>query len=170
MPKINHSEPDCEVMTEVVPLPPRRPAITADLVRGVARHLADLGWSSQPEVTLSNGRRADLIALDTAGRIAIVEIKSSVPDFQVDIKWPEYREFCDLFYFAVPADFPRELLPESEGLIVGDRYGAAILRESVELKLAAARRKALTLRLARLGAERLRRMVDPGGLGPEITL
>ena len=170
MPKINHIEPDRAVMPRVAPAPLGRPAITADLVRGVARHLADLGWYSQPEVTLGNGRRADLIALDTAGRIAIVEIKSSVPDFQVDLKWPEYREFCDLFYFAVPADFPRDLLPDSEGLIVGDRFGAAILRETVEPKLAPARRKALTLRLARLGAERLRRMADPGGLGPELTL
>jgi len=168
MQKINHSVDSTGLGPEPAIQPPGRPSITADLVRGVARHLVDLGWASLAEVTLGNGRRADLIALDGTGRIAIVEIKSSVPDFQVDAKWPEYREFCDLFYFAVPADFPRDLLPISEGLIVGDRYGAAIVRDSTELKLAAARRKALTLRLARLGAERLRRLGDPESLSSDV--
>jgi hypothetical protein len=138
-----------------------RAGMTADLCRGISRHLADLGWAPQAEVPLANGRRADLMALDRAGRVLIVEIKSSLEDFRVDAKWPDYLDFCDLFYFAVGASFPQEVLPPDHGLMVGDRYGGAILREAVERPLPAARRKALTLRLARLGAERLRRLADP---------
>ena len=73
------------------------------LARGVGRLLTHLGYDSLTEFTLRSGRRADLAGIDRKGRIAIVEIKSSVADFRADQKWPEYLDYCDLFYFAVPA-------------------------------------------------------------------
>jgi hypothetical protein len=69
------------------------------LARGVGRLLTHLGYHSLTEFTLGSGRRADLAGLDRKGRIAIVEIKSSVVDF------------CDLFFFAVPLDFSVEFFP-----------------------------------------------------------
>ncbi|MFC5449141.1 MmcB family DNA repair protein [Paenibacillus aestuarii] len=39
------------------------------------------------EVTLPNGRRADVIGYDEAGRIIIIEVKVSSADFQRDEKW-----------------------------------------------------------------------------------
>src|SRR2546421_3032573 len=90
--------------------------LAALLARGVGRALAQLGYASLLEVALANGRRADIMALGRGGEIAIVEIKSSLPDFRADRKWPDYWEFCDRLYFAVAADFPRDLLPAECGL------------------------------------------------------
>ncbi len=133
------------------------------LARGVGRALTDLGWSCLFEVVLKTGRRVDIMALDDKGRIAVVEIKSSLADFRSDGKWQEYLEFCDLFFFAVPEDFPREVLPDEPGLIIADRYTAAVIREAPETSLAPARRKALTLRFARTAGQRLLQTLDPRG-------
>jgi hypothetical protein len=132
-----------------------------ELCRGVCRALAQRGFATLPEVSLANGRRADVLALGRDGELVIVEIKSSVADFRSDRKWPEYRDYCDRLYFAVAAGFPRELIPEECGLIVADGFGAAFLREGVSLPLAAARRRAVVLRFATLAAGRLRRLLDP---------
>ena len=138
-----------------------RPIITADIARGVARYFAGLGEAAILEFTLASGRRADIASLDRKGQITLVEIKSSIEDFRADSKWPEYLEFCDRFYFAVNETFPREILPEEAGLIVADRYEAAVLRPSPIRKLAGSRRRAVTLRFARTAAEKLTRLTDP---------
>ena len=124
--------------------------------------LAAHGLTSLTEFTLKGGRRADIVAMDGKGRFTIVEVKSSVADFRADSKWPEYREFCDLFYFAVAAGFPLELIPEDCGLMVADAYEASILRDAPEEALSAARRRAVLLRFAAAAAGRLHRHEDPG--------
>lgn len=135
--------------------PHSRPEITALLARGVTRLLLDHGLSSLLEVPLANGRRADVMGLTAGGEIWIVETKSCLEDFAVDSKWPDYREYCDRFFFAVTEDFPRELIPDDVGLIVADGFGGAILRDCAARPLAGARRKAVTLLFARLAALRL---------------
>ena len=131
-----------------------RPETTAQVTRGAARLLADLGYAPLAEVTLPNGRRADLMALGPKGQIFIVEVKSSLEDFRADQKWWDYQPYCDAFAFAVAPDFPRQVLPEEPGLIVADGFGGAVLREAPAAPLAGARRKALTLAFARLAALR----------------
>jgi hypothetical protein len=138
-----------------------------ELCRGVCRALAQRGFATLAEVSLANGRRADVLALGRDGELVIVEIKSSVADFKSDRKWPEYRDFCDRLYFAVANGFPTELLPSDCGLIVADAFGAAFLREAPATPLAAARRRAVLLRFAGLAAGRLRRVLDPGIDDPE---
>lgn len=130
-------------------------SIAADLALGVTRLLARFDFVSVTEMTLVNSRRADVCALGPKGELHIVEIKSSIADFKSDHKWHEYEPFCDRFYFAVGHDFPQALIPQSAGLIIADKFGGAILREPEEHKLAAARRKAMTLRFGRLGTRRL---------------
>lgn len=132
-----------------------RPDKTADIVRGTCRMLLEQGAAPVIELTLANGRRADIAALDLKGEIVIVEVKSCRADFEVDAKWPDYLDFADRFFFAVDAEFPRDLIPEEVGLILADRYGAAVVREAPRVPLPAARRKAVLLRFARLAAERL---------------
>ena len=132
------------------------------VARGVCRLLGELGQASLTEFSLGTGRRVDVIGLTGNGRITVVEIKSSLADFRADQKWPEYLEFCDRFYFAVPQDFPQEVLPGDQGLMVADAYGAAILRPSVELSMAGARRRSLILRFAQTAAGRLQGLTDPG--------
>ena len=132
-----------------------------DICRGVLRLFADMSLAGVTEMTLANGRRADIAAVGTKGEITIVEVKSSVADFRADGKWPDYRPFCDRFYFAVSHGFPKELIPDEAGLIVADGFGGAILREPETTPLSPARRKAVTLRFARLAANRLNFGTEP---------
>jgi hypothetical protein len=134
----------------------------AAITRGVRRALALRGYASLTEVPLANGRRADVMALGGDGEILIVEVKSSVADFRADRKWPEYQPYCDGFWFAVGPGFPVELIPEDCGLLVADAYGAEVLREPPAGRLAPARRKSLLTAAARLAAQRLHRLEDPG--------
>ena len=130
--------------------------------RGVMRFLrAAHDFCCYAEVPLRNGRRADVVAVGPKGEIWIVEIKSSLEDFRVDLKWPEYRDYCDRLFFAVALDFPQEVLPGDTGLIVADRYGGELLREAPEHNLPAARRKAVLIRFARAAASRLMTIADP---------
>lgn len=125
------------------------------ILRGVQRLLRNHGLESLAEIVLANGRRADAMAIGPKGEIHIVEIKSSIADFRSDGKWPEYRDYCDRLYFAVAPDFPIEILPEAAGLILADRYGGEIRREAPETRLSGARRKAVIIAFARVGAARL---------------
>jgi hypothetical protein len=129
--------------------------LAGEITRGVIRLFGALGLVSVTELTLANGRRADIAALGPDGEIRIVEVKSSVADYRSDQKWPAYEAFCDRFYFAVAASFPREILPERTGLIIADGFGGAVVRAPDPERLAGARRKAMTLRFARLAASRL---------------
>jgi len=134
------------------------------LARGISRMLDEAGQTCLLEFTLRNGRRADVIAMAPDGSFTIVEIKTSVTDFRADEKWPEYIDFCDRFYFAVPEEFPQALIPQSCGLIVADAYSAAILRPAAEIRLNGSRRRTLTLRYAEAAGRRLMRLLDPANL------
>ena len=128
---------------------------TAGVTRDAARLLEDHGCEWLAEFKLTTGRRIDLIGLDRRGTATIIEVKTSVADFRGDEKWHEYLAWCDHFYFAVPPSFPREIMPADHGLIVGDAFEAAIVRRAEGAALHTSRRKALTLRFARVAARRL---------------
>jgi hypothetical protein len=133
------------------------------IARGTARFLHALGYSVVSELPLPSGRRADLVALGGDGEILIVEIKSSVADFRADQKWSDYRLHCDRLFFATVADVPRAIFPSGTGLIIADAFGAAIVSEAPEHRLAAARRKTVMLRFAHAAALRLQALADPQG-------
>ncbi len=138
------------------PLADGRQSDRAMLVRrGVQRLLIDMGAHVLPEISLASGRRADLVALTRQGDIWIIEIKSSIEDFRVDRKWPQYRLHSDRFFFATHPGVPAEIFPDECGFILSDGYGAEILREAPEHRLPPATRKSLMLRIARAGAARL---------------
>jgi hypothetical protein len=106
------------------------------------------------------------MAIDGKGSFTIVEIKVAKADLLGDGKWTDYLEYCDRFFWAVPPHLARILeeeryLPREAGLIVADRYDAAIVREALHRPLPAARRKAELLRFARRSARRLAAQVDP---------
>ncbi len=122
-----------------------RPDATKRVARGARRYLQACGFSVVCEAPLPNGRRADLIALAPDGGVRIVEVKSSYADFRADLKWPQYRGFCDRFYFAIPASLDPESFPQDAGLIIADAHGAL---------LAPARRRAMLLRFAAVAANR----------------
>jgi hypothetical protein len=138
--------------------------------KGVLRVLATRDFYALPEVTVRSGRRADLMAVSRTSEIWIIEIKSSIEDFRADRKWPEYRSFCDRLLFATLPDVPEEIFPEDAGLIVADGYGGAVIREAPSHPLAAARRKDLLTRLARLGSARIAGLSDPAFAMPEEAM
>ena len=135
-------------------------ATAADVARGVSRLLLQQGYSPILEFTLANGRRLDVAALGADGTLLGVEIKVALADLRGDAKWPEYLEYCEHFYFAIPPDFPDEHVPPSTGLIVADRYGGAIIRAATPAAVHASRRKAVTLRFAKVAADRLASVLD----------
>ena len=131
------------------------------LCRGVRRLLWSQRFASITEFPLANGRRADIFGVTDGCDIVIVEVKSSIVDFRTDLKWPEYRAYCDTFYFAVGEDFPQELIPDHCGLIVADAFAAAVIRLSPIEKLPTPRRKTLIHSFGQLAAARLHRLEDP---------
>jgi len=142
--------------------PDGRQSETALMVqKGVCRLLRAAGFATLTEFTLATGRRADVIGLGAQGLIWIVEIKSSLEDFRADGKWPEYREYCDRLFFAIPQEMDQEIMPPDAGLIIADSWGAEILREPGETPLHASRRRTLTLAFARAAALRLHGLYDP---------
>jgi hypothetical protein len=142
--------------------------VARDVARGVSRLLFRRDMLALCEVPLGNGRRADIMALGPKGCVTIIEIKVSRADLRGDGKWPEYLDYCDRYFWAVPPAFdlsPFEepwFQPERCGLIVADRYDAAVVRDAVDNPLASSRRRAETLRFARRAARRLLGEIDPG--------
>jgi hypothetical protein len=136
------------------------------VARGVTRLFCRSDLFAICEVPLPNGRRADMMAIDAKGALTIVEIKVAKADLLSDAKWTDYLEYCDRFFWAVPPDLApicngERFLPNEAGLIVADRYDAALMREALHRPLAPARRKAELLRFARRAARRLSAQIDP---------
>jgi hypothetical protein len=158
------------------PAPPFEPSTLIDgrqsetalfIARGLRRMLRAHGFSTITELPLLDGRRADVVALRGDGALTIVEIKSSIADFRADNKWRDYLGHCDRLYFAICDTIPSEIMPLEAGLIVADAYGAAIVREAPEQRLAPATRRAVLLRFAQAAADRLHRLADPSGMTGE---
>ena len=151
--------------------PPAPPLNAADVVRGVSRLLLRWGVASLAEVPIGCGRRADIMGIDAAGRLTIIEIKVSLADLRGDRKWRDYLGHCDRFFWAVPAGFGLspfdgvDLDPENTGLILADRFDAEVVRPApwhpLATPLAPARRKAETLAFARRAALRVLASNDP---------
>ena len=142
------------------------PPIAGEVARGVTRLFCRRDLFAICEVPLPNNRRADMMAIDAKGGLTIVEIKVAKADLLGDAKWTDYLDYCDHFYWAVPPELAaictgERFLPGSAGLIVADRYDAAIVREAALRPLAPARRKAELLRFARRAARRLSAQIDP---------
>jgi hypothetical protein len=151
------------IKVERLPVDGRQSETALAVARGTTRLLHSLGYSCVNELPLASGRRADLVALGGGGEILIVEIKSSVADFRADQKWPDYRLHCDRLFFATTLDVPCEIFPQDAGLIVADAFGAQIVCEAPEHRLAAATRKSVMLRFAHTAALRLQSLADPNG-------
>ena len=142
------------------------PPIAADVARVVTRLFCRQELFAICEMPLPNGRRADLMAIDPKGGLTIVEIKVAKADLVGDGKWTDYLDYCDRFFWAVPPHLAPILeeeryLPRDAGLIVADRYDAAVVRQAAHRPLPPARRKAELLRFARRAARRLAAQIDP---------
>ena len=140
--------------------------IATDVARGVTRLFCRQDLFAVCEMPLPNGRRADLMAIDSKGGLTIVEIKVARADLLGDGKWTDYLDYCDRFFWAVPPYLAHILeeeryLPGDAGLIVADRYDAAIVRQAAHRPMAPARRKSELLRFARRAARRLSAQIDP---------
>jgi hypothetical protein len=145
----------------VLPTDGRQSEAALTIARGVRRLLRARGFSSVTELPLVDGRRADIVAVNSEGEVLIVEIKSSAADLRADRKWRDYVACCDRLYFAISEATPVEIMPADAGLIVADPYGAEIVREADLQRMAPSSRRALLLRFAQAAADRLHRLFDP---------
>jgi hypothetical protein len=145
----------------ILPQDGRQSDMALSICRGTRRLLRNLRFSTLTELPLASGRRADIVALASDATLIIVEIKSSIADFRCDTKWPDYRAHCDRLYFAISDSVPAAIMPEDAGLIIADGFGAAILREAPEHRLALATRRAMLMRFAHAAAHRLHGLSDP---------
>lgn len=145
----------------VPPVDGRQSERASFVARGVGRLMRARGFAIVSEVSLATGRRADIVGLGPSGDIWIVEIKSSIEDFRADNKWPDYRLSCDRLFFATHAEVPADIFPDDAGFILADRFGAEVLRDAPEHRLAGATRKAMLVRFAQTAAIRLHGLVDP---------
>jgi len=116
---------------------------------------------SLTEFTPTSGLRVDVISIGPKGEIWIIECKSSRSDFMSDHKWEGYLPWCDSYFWCVDCDFPTDILPPDEGLIIADGFGAEIIKYGPETKLNAQRRKAITKQVARCAMGRLQGLIDP---------
>jgi hypothetical protein len=143
-------------------------ALAAGVARGILRLFARHDIFGLTEVPLPSGRRLDIMAIDARGQLIAVEIKCSRADLMGDAKWQDYFDYCDRYFWAVPSGFDLGLFeapalwPDRTGLIIADAYDAEILRPAPTEPLAAARRKAETLRFARRVARRHSALIDSG--------
>ena len=64
-----------------------------DLLRGTGRALAAADHTVVAELSLGNGCRADMAAIDRSGAITLVEVKASRADFLSDRKWHHYLAY-----------------------------------------------------------------------------
>jgi len=143
-------------------LQPQKKLTTGQLLaRGMARHLAGLGFVSLEEFLPIKGLRVDLLALGRKSEIWIIECKSSREDFMSDEKWQNYLPWCDQYFWAVPTDFPVDILPEQTGVFWADGYDAELMRDAPISTLSPARRKSIIHRFARRAARRLAVLRDP---------
>jgi hypothetical protein len=143
-------------------LQPQKKLTTGQLLaRGMARHLAGLGFVSLEEFPPIKGLRVDLLALGRKSEIWIIECKSSREDFMSDEKWQNYLPWCDQYFWAVPTDFPVDILPEQTGVFWADGYDAELMRDAPISTLSPARRKSIIHRFARRAARRPALLIEP---------
>jgi hypothetical protein len=146
-----------------LPVDGRQSETALAVARGTSRLLLSHGFSCVSELSLTSGRRADLVAVGGDGEIWIVEIKSSVADFRADQTWMDYWLHCDRLFFATTLEVPHDIFPADAGLIVADAFGGSILNEAPVHRLPAATRKSMLLRFGRAAALRLQALADPNG-------
>jgi hypothetical protein len=150
-------------LLKALPIDGRQSATALSVARGTTRLLHQLGFSAVTELSLPSGRRADLVALNSAGDIWIVEIKSSSEDFRADQKWMDYRLHCDRLFFATTVEVPCDIFPKDTGLVVADAFGAHVVCDAPEHRLHASTRKSMIVSFARCAALRLQALADPQG-------
>ncbi len=156
----------------VLPTDGRQSPVAAGVQRGVRRLFVRTRPRHPAEFTLGQrkARRPHRARARTA-RSRIIEIKSSVVDFRADRRWPDYEDFCDRFYFAVPETGALRHPARDRGLIVADSFGAAVLRAlRPTVRLAGARRQAVTLRLPMPAAALLHSLADPDRIADGAAL
>ncbi len=134
---------------------PSRRKMTEVLTRGVCHLFGNLGFATLKEFKLPNRRRVDVIAMNPKGNFSIIEVKSTVGDYKTDNKWLEYLPYCQRFYFAVPYNFPTDILPKECGVIVADAFDAAIKKESFCSELNPTRHRHLLIRFGHVAGHRI---------------
>lgn len=83
------------------------------------------------EVHLTPELRCDILRVDYADKITIIELKSCKEDFRADNKWEKYLDYCDYFYFLCPENVISEKeIGQNAGLIYVGQNGFVETKKS----------------------------------------
>jgi hypothetical protein len=139
----------------------RQSETAAAIQRGVGRMLRGAGFACVPELSLANGRRADVLALGRKGED--LDHRDQVFTSRLSERQQVARLHGILRQVLLchTADMDPSLIDEGAGLIIADAWGADIVRDAAEDQACSARRKAVTLLVARTAAMRLHSATDP---------
>src|SRR3546814_12947513 len=84
---------------------------------------------------------------DWSSDVCSSDLKVSKADLRGDGKWPDYLDYCDRFFWAVPQGFDLSpfdepgFRPDIAGLLVADRYDASEVRDASHRPLPLAPRR-----------------------------
>lgn len=92
-------------------------------------YLAHKGFSCHSEVGLNSwGKlRADVLAVNLKSHLTLVEIKSSVADYQTDSKWRQYMLYSNKMFFAFSEPVFEKLRDRLKVDLKGTGVGVLIL-------------------------------------------
>ena len=101
-----------------------------DMTTAVCALLWRHGLKPLTEYVLPNGRRLDVAALDFDGGLLGVEVKTSMNDFNRDLKWADSAGFCFIFYVALPLGLDHGIVHPGVRTITVDEDRAWISRRT----------------------------------------
>jgi len=131
-----------------------------EIKHSVCRYFSSKGFAVIDEYTLPNRRRLDVCCIGPDGHIVGVETKISEADLRQDMKWTDYRHWCDTFYFAIWPGLPMNFHRVPVGLIVANKATCKIHRTSPISMMAASRRLQLITYFADVATKRLMNTAD----------
>lgn len=108
----------------------------AKLIReAVARYYTKKNYAVNFEVGLAKGGRlrADVLCVNLAAHIVLIEVKSSVADFKTDKKWHLYKSYGDKMHFAMDAETyekVKSLIPKGVGVFVVHTLKSIVSKQS----------------------------------------
>ena len=80
--------------------------------------MLEKGYSPIQQLSFPNGQRLGVAAIGPGGQILEVKIQVALANLCGNGKWPDYLDYCDLFYFAMPPNLPHAHVPHETGLIM----------------------------------------------------
>jgi hypothetical protein len=74
-----------------------------EIKAAVLRFAATNAYFAQCEYQLPNNKIADILLLSSAGKVVIIEVKTTLHDYHIRKAQEKYQRYCHAFYVAAPS-------------------------------------------------------------------